>query len=220
MSHFLVPEVVVLDPDLVLGLPPGLTASTGIDAMCHLLECFLGRKANPFSDMYALEGLRLMSRALPRAYADPQDIEARFDTLLGAYFGGVCIASSGTNAIHALSYPLGGTFRIPHGLANAILLVPVMEYQRTRIAQRLAKVAGAIGSPVSGDDQTDAMSVIERLRSLVETLGIPAGFSEFGVPASSIRDLVAAAHGVRRLLDNNPVVLDERDIETIYRSVI
>jgi alcohol dehydrogenase len=219
VSPYFVPDCVVLDPELTLGLPKKLTASTGIDAFCHLLECFLGKKANVYSDTLAREGMRLLASALPAAYANGADIEARSAAMLAAYYGGACIAASGTNAVHALSYPLGGTYRIPHGVANAILLVPVMSFQKTRIASRLAEAARAIGLQYKGGDAAAADALVEFLRSLVARLEIPTSLHDLGVPLDALDDLAAAAFGVRRLLDNNPIELSLKDIRAIYESV-
>jgi len=219
LSPHFVPDRVVLDPALSVGLPPKLTASTGIDALCHLLECFVGKKANPFSDMYAREGMRILVPALPLAFKNGADIEARSAAMLAAYYGGVCIAASGTTAIHALSYPLGGAFRVPHGVANAALLVPVMDFQKDRISGRLAEAAGAMGLPRSGNDKKDAHALVDKLRSLVTELQIPTSLSALNVPPTALGDLTEAAFGVRRLLDNNPIELSKADIRTIYESV-
>jgi alcohol dehydrogenase class IV len=219
VSPWFVPARVVLDPELSVGLPPKLTASTGIDALCHLLECFIGKKANSYSDMYAREGMRLLVPALPKAFADGKDIEARSAAMLAAYYGGVCIAASGTNAVHALSYPLGGTFRIPHGIANASLLVPVMDFQKDKIAPRLALAGEAMGFPRTGNDTADARALVDRLRALVTELQIPTSLSSLNVPKTALGELTEAAFGVRRLLDNNPVELSKEDIRTIYESV-
>jgi alcohol dehydrogenase class IV len=216
--HF-IPERVLLDPELLLGLPPKLTASTGVDAFCHLLECFIGKKANPMSDMMAREGMRLLLPALGAAYRNGSDLEARSATMLAAYYGGACIAASGTNAVHALSYPLGGTYRIPHGVANAALLVPVMAFQRSRIAPRLAEAARAMGLASAGSDEADSKALVDRLRSLVGELGIPTSLAALGVPKDALGELTEAAYGVRRLLDNNPVELSREDIRAIYESV-
>ena len=220
ISPYFMPACVVLDPSLTTGLPPALTASTGIDALCHLLECFLGKKANPFSDMVALQGMKLLIPALPAAYKNGNDLEARSAMMLAAYYGGVCIASSGTNAIHALSYPLGGKYRVPHGLANAALLLPVMDFQRDRITARLARVTRAIGPSHKGDDQADARSLINSFHMLVTELGIPTRLADFDVPATALDELTEAAYGVRRLLDNNPIYLSKADIRAIYESML
>lgn len=219
VSQYFVPDRVVLDPELTVSLPPKLTAPTGIDALCHLLECFIGRKANPYSDMYAREGMRLLVPALHKAFKNGADIEARSAAMLAAYYGGICIASSGTNAVHALSYPLSGVYHIPHGIANAVLLVPVIDFQKHGIAPRLALAAEAMGFPRSGDDQADACALVEHLRTLVTELQIPTSLSALNVPSGALGELSDAAYGVRRLLDNNPINLSKEDIRSIYESV-
>jgi alcohol dehydrogenase class IV len=216
------PDRVVLDPELTLGLPPNLTASTGVDAFCHLLECFISKKANPMSDMMAREGMRLLLPALPLVYNNGTDLEARSATLLAAYYGGACIAASGTTAVHALSYPLGGTYRVPHGVSNAALLVPVMSYQKKKIAPRLAEAARAIGLVPAGSGSSaeeEADLLIKSLDNLVKELKIPASLKDLGVPDGALASLTEAAYGVRRLLDNNPVELSRKDIRVIYESV-
>jgi alcohol dehydrogenase class IV len=217
--HF-IPDRVILDPSLLVGLPQPLTASTGIDAICHLLECYIGRKANPFSDMCALEGLRLMADGLPKAFTSGSDLEARSKTMFAAYLGGTCIASSGTNVVHALSYPLGGTFRIPHGVANAILLVPSMELIAESAPDRLALAAKALGLGDEGGSAAGAAALVGYLKHLVDGLGIPKNLEKYNVMVEDMDALVEAAFGVRRLLDNSPVQLKKDDIRTIYRKVI
>ena len=217
--HFM-PACVVLDPSLTTGLPPALTASTGIDALCHLLECYIGKKANSFSDMVALQGMGLLMSALPAAFKNGNDLEARAAMMLAAYYGGVCIASSGTNAIHALSYPLGGKYRVPHGLANAALLLPVMDFQKQRIAASLACVSRSIGYATNADDQADAQILIDSLHTLISELGIPTRLADFDIPVEALDELTEAAYSVRRLLDNNPIELSKADIRTIYESMI
>ena len=120
------PDAVILDPQLTLTLPPAVTASTGMDALTHAIECYCSKKGTPFSDLYALEAIRLIARSIRRAVSDGRDVAAREDMLMGAYWGGVCIATSSTTAVHALAYPLGGKYRMPHRLSNAILLPSVM----------------------------------------------------------------------------------------------
>jgi len=219
VSQYFLPDRIVLDPELTVSLPPKLTASTGIDALCHLLECFLGKKANPYSDMYAREGMRILLPALRKAFVNGSDIEARSAAMLAAYYGGICIASSGTNAVHALSYPLSGVYRVPHGVANAMLLVPVMDFQKDKIAPRLALAAEAMGFPRSGDDRVDANILVGNLRALVSELRIPTSLSALNVPPGALGELSEAAYTVRRLLDNNPINLSKEDIRAIYESV-
>ncbi|CAK7005277.1 MAG: Long-chain-alcohol dehydrogenase 1 [Desulfovibrio sp.] len=223
-DHFMADEV-VLDPELLCGLPPHITAATGMDALCHAIECFVSKKANPVSDMYALESMRLTFKSLKAAYANGKDIDARGDTLLAAFYGGVCIASSGTNAVHALSYPLGGRYRIPHGVSNAILLAPVFATNVDGCADKLALVADLAAASenvsLSGKSEREkAVYLVEFLKKLSRDLNIPASLEELGIPADDLELLVDAAFEVKRLLDNNPRPLTKEDIKAIYTGIL
>ncbi len=219
VSPFFMPDHVVLDPELTVGLPPELTASTGVDALCHVLECYTSKKANPHSDTVALAGIKLIDGAIRRAYADGSDIGARADMLLGSFYGGLSIAASGTTAVHALSYPLGGKYRIPHGTANAILLVPVMDFNRDAAAEKLARVAETIGLPPRKNAGEAAAAVVVRLREMMSALKIPSRLSDLGIQADAIPELAASAFGVKRLLDNNPKEMSLKDIEDLYNRI-
>lgn len=219
-----IPDQVILDPALLTGLPPAITAATGLDAICHALECYVANKANPISDMFALEALALLFKSLPAAWKNGKDLDARGDTLLGAFYGGVCIASSGTNAVHALSYPLGGRYRIPHGVSNGILLAPAFACNKDACIGKLAKVAKlaahASGESLHGKtDLQKADYLIEYLFRLTRELEIPGSLEELGVPASDIDILVDSAYEVKRLLNNNPKPLSKDDIRGIYKSL-
>ncbi len=218
-------DQVILDPELVRGLPQHITASTGMDTLCHALECYVSNKANPMSDMFALESMRLTFKSLRTAYADGNNIEARGDTLLAALYGGVCIASSGTTAVHALSYPLGGRFRIPHGVANAVLLAATFACNKDACADKLAIVAelaaAATGSTLAGRGVMDkADYLVECLAALARELHIPASLEELGVKADDLDWLTNSAFEVKRLLDNNPKPLSKADIKAIYTSIL
>ena len=216
---------VILDPELLRGLSPHITAATGMDALCHALECYVSNKANPISDMFALESMRLTFKSLCRAFADGGDIEARGDTLLAAFYGGVCIASSGTNAVHALSYPLGGRYRIPHGVSNAVLLAPAFACNKDSCADKLAVVAdlaaNAAGKPLKGMSAAQkAEYLVAALAELSRDLNIPGSLEELGIDAKDLDLLVDAAFEVKRLLNNNPKPLTKDDIRGIYTSIL
>lgn len=218
------PDQVILDPELLTGLPPAITAATGLDALCHALECYVSRKANPVSDMFALEAIRLLFKSLLPAWKDGKNLEARGDTLLAAFYGGVCIASSGTNAVHALSYPLGGRYHIPHGVSNGILLAPAFACNKNSCIEKLANAAkiAAHANGVSLHGQSDEQKadyLISELFRLARELHIPASLEELGVPYADIDLLVDSAYEVRRLLDNNPKELTKDDIRGIYLSL-
>lgn len=218
------PDKVILDPNLLTGLPPAITASTGLDALCHALECYVSNKANPISDMFALEALRLIFKSLKKAYNDGKNIEARGDTLLAAFYGGVCIASSGTTAVHALSYPLGGRYRIPHGVSNAILLAPVFACNKDSCMDKLAIVAEiaahAQGQSLHGQTREQkADYLINTLADMAREMRIPGTLEELGIPAKDLDILVDSAFEVKRLLDNNPKPLTKDDIRGIYACI-
>jgi len=220
VSPFLVPPYVVLDPETTLGLPSSLTAATGLDALCHLLECYISKRANPHSDLLALEGTRLIFTSLHKAFIDGSDVEARSNMLLASFYGGLCIASSSTTAVHALSYPLGGAYRIPHGVANAILLAPIMEFNRDAVVERLIQAAIRIGiSPKLGDSDL-SIAFVRTVKELVQSLKIPSRLSEFGIKKENIPELTEQALKVSRLLSNNPKPMSYEDIKSIYERIL
>jgi alcohol dehydrogenase class IV len=130
ISPVLLPDYVALLPELTTSMPASIAASTGIDALCHLLECFTSTVANPVSDNAALIGLHKLVRHIERSVNQPQDLTAKLEMLWASWYGGAAINHAGTHLVHALSYPLGGTWHLPHGVANAILLAPCMRVVR------------------------------------------------------------------------------------------
>lgn len=217
----LMPDHVILDPTLTLTLPPAVTAATGIDALCHAVECYTASVANPLSDMVAAEATRLIFAHLWRAYSQPDDLAAREGMLMAAFLGGAAIAASGTNIVHALSYPLGGRFRVPHGIANAVLLVAGMRFNADACAPKLANLARLAGVvPAGTSDDAAVTAFLDALAALVADLGIPAKLPDIGVPASALPDLVEAAFGVKRLLNQNPKPVTREDIRAIYEELI
>jgi alcohol dehydrogenase class IV len=215
------PDRVILDPELTTGLPAAITASTGMDALCHALECYISNKANLLSDVLAVEATRLIFKSLKKSYTNGGDLEARADMLLASFYAGICIASSGTNGVHALSYPLGGRYRIPHGVSNAVLLAPVFAANKDACVSKLASIAPLCGKSMDGtNDEQKADIFVQALEELSRDLGIPAHLSELGVPAEDLDDIVEAALQVKRLLDNNPKTLTREDIRAIYTSIL
>jgi alcohol dehydrogenase class IV len=221
VSPKLVPDAVILDPLLTLSLPPEVTASTGMDALTHAIECYCSRKGNPFSDLYGLEAVRLIAGSLRRAFVDGRDVAARHDMLLGAYYGGVCIATSSTTAVHALAYPLGGKYRIAHGLSNAMLLPFVMEFNLPGSEHRFAAMARAMGLPVDGlAPQAAGEKMIDALYRLNADLRIVSTLRDKGIGDADIDGLVEGASKVTRLLDNNPRPMTRDDMRAIYRRLM
>lgn len=221
VSTCFISDYVVLDPDMTLKLPPSITAATGLDAFCHAIECFMSKKANPFSDLYALRAIELITKNIKTAYNDGTNAEARENMLLAAFYGGLCIASASTVAVHALSYPLGGKYRIAHGVSNAMLLPHVMEYNADAIQDKLVKVAAAMGIDISGKTKDEiSKEVISEIYSLVRYLKIPSDLYKYGISRSDLDNLVNSAFEVKRLLDNNPKAMSKEDIKNIYLKLM
>jgi alcohol dehydrogenase class IV len=221
VNRKLVPDCVILDPILTVKLPPAITATTGLDALAHAIECYTSKKANPFSDTFGLKAISLISSNLRRAYRNGQDIEARHGMLLGAMFGGMCIATSSTTAVHALAYPLGGKYRMPHGLSNAVLLPHIMQFNLDAAEDRFRDIAVAMGLNVAGlTARQAAEKMIENLYALNKDLNIPSGIAAQGVTEADLNGLVEAACKVTRLLENNPKPLAKSDMRAIYRRLL
>ena len=221
VSPRLLPDAVILDPLLSVSLPPAVTASTGMDALTHAIECYCSKKGNAFSDLYALESIRLIARSIRTAVKDGQNIAARTDMLMGAYWGGVCIATSSTTAVHALAYPLGGKYRMAHGLSNAILLPSVMAFNQVGCEARFAAMARAMDLPVVGlSDHDAAAAFVQALHQLNTDLNIPNNLKSLGIQTQDLDGLVEGASKVTRLLDNNPRTMTRDDMRTIYAALI
>ena len=218
VSPHLVPDAAYVDPNLTLSLPPSVTASTGVDALTHCIEAYANRFAHPTVDLYAMQGIRLISANVVRAVEHGDDIEARTNMALGSLYGGLCLAPVNTAAVHALAYPLGGEFHVPHGVSNSVLLPHVLRFNLPAAPERYAQVALALGLEPSGLDLETAERGLERLFELSQACGIPAGMSDLGVPEDAIPHMAEAAMKVTRLLNNNLREVTVTDAEAIYRA--
>ncbi|WP_110954329.1 iron-containing alcohol dehydrogenase [Anaerosinus massiliensis] len=221
VSEKMVSDCVILDPEMTVGLPKHITANTGMDALCHAIECYISKKANPFSDTFALKAIKLISRSIRTAYNDGKNLQAREDMLLGATFGGISIATSSTTAVHALSYPLGGKYHIPHGLSNAILLPDVMKFNLDVCEDKFKDIAVAMELDIENcTTRQAAEKMIENLYSMIEDMNVTCDLREKGINESVLDDLVDAAAKVTRLLDNNPKVVTKDDMREIYKKLM
>lgn len=221
VSPLLLPDLAVLDADLTLGLPPAVTAATGIDAMVHAIEAYTSKvKKNPLSDMLAREALRLLSANLSEAVHNGQNREARQAMLLGALLAGQAFANAPVAAVHALAYPLGGHFHIPHGLSNALVLPAVIEYNASHAAPLYAELAPIIlGNDLQpGDDASLTAQLVAALSRLSPDNGLPSRLRDAGVPEDSLPILARDAMLQQRLLINNPRELSEADALVIYQK--
>jgi len=221
VSAKMVPDCVILDPTMTVNLPKHITANTGMDALCHAIECYISKKANPLSDTFALKAITLISRSIRTAYNDGHNLAAREDMLLGAMFGGISIATSSTTAVHALSYPLGGKYHIPHGLSNAILLPSVMKFNLDVCEEKFKNIAIAMELDISGCTIRDAAEkMIDNLYSMIADLDVKCDLKAIGINEATLDGLIEAAAKVTRLLDNNPKAVTKEDMRAIYKEIL
>jgi alcohol dehydrogenase len=218
ISPFLVPDIVYVDPLLTVSVPPSITAATGLDALTHCLEAYTNKFSQPFIDLYAYEGMRLIATHLETAVKDGSNTEAREKVAIGSLLGGFCLGPVNTAGVHALSYPLGSMFHLPHGLSNALLLPYVMEFNIPASVNRHAEVAIALGCERKETDEATAIAGVQRIRALIKACGIPATLKEVNVPESAIPQMAADAMKIQRLLKNNPRPIEEKDAIEIYKA--
>ncbi|GAB4018682.1 iron-containing alcohol dehydrogenase [Spirosoma koreense] len=218
ISPFLVPDIVYVDPLLTLSIPPSVTAATGIDALTHCLEAYTNKFAQPFIDMYAFEGMRLIASHIVRAVQDGSDEEARTQVAMGSLLGGFCLGPVNTAGVHALSYPLGSLFHLAHGLSNALLLPYVMEFNIPASIERYAQVAVALGCEPGPDFAETAARGVEKVNELIRDCGIPARLRDLNIPKEVIPQMAEDALKVTRLLKNNPREITLDDAIAIYTA--
>jgi len=218
VSPYLVPDVSIVDPDLTIGLPSAITAATGMDAMTHCIEAYTNKHAHPIIDNITLEGIRLIGRSLERACNNGKDIEARTDLALGSLYGGLALGPVNTAAVHALAYPLGGEFKISHGVSNSVLLPFVMQFNYTSSKEKYANVAKALGVKDTGNTEDMARAAVKKVREISNRCKIPASIKELGIPENAINEMSEAAMKVVRLLGNNPRTVTLEDVKGIYRK--
>jgi len=220
ISPYLVPDIVYVDPLLTISVPPSITAATGLDALTHCLEAYTNNFAQPFIDMYAYEGMRLIAANIVTAVNDGSNIEAREKVAMGSLLGGFCLGPVNTAGVHALSYPLGSIFHLAHGLSNALLLPFVMEYNIPAATKKYADVAIALGCERHNDDKSTACAGVSKIKELIKACGIPATLKEVNVPESAFPQMAADAMKIQRLLKNNPREITESDAINIYTKAL
>lgn len=219
VSEYLITDAAYADPLFTLSVPPRVTADTGMDALTHCIEAFTNKFAHPMVDIYAEEGIRLISANLQKAVEDPHNEEARQAVALGSLYGGLCLGPVNTAAVHALSYPLGGEYHIPHGLSNAILLPSVMRFNCDANVSKYARVAVACGVEPGADDRETAQRGVEFIETLSRAVGIPAKLTDLNIPQEEVPHLAEAAMQVQRLLRNNPREVTLQNAIDIYNSL-
>lgn len=220
VSRHLVPDFAYLDATLTVSKPRKVTASTGIDALTHCIEAYANRFAHPVVDSWALEGIRLISQNLERACDVPDDLEARGAMLLASHLGGLCLGPVNTAAVHALAYPLGGEFHVPHGVANSLLLPHVIRFNAEQEPRRYADIARAMGVGMGSDPAEDAAACVAEIERLSASVGIDRRLSDVGISSNALPKMAALAITVQRLLRNNPREVTEQDALRIYEAAL
>ena len=223
-SSLILPDLAILDPDLTLGLPAGTTAATGIDAMVHAIEAYASssKNNNPISKMLSIEALKLLGGSIEKAVFEGSNVEARGNMLIGAMLAGKAFANSPVAAVHALAYPIGGTFHVSHGLSNSLVLPYVLRFNSvdSKASKDYAELAPYVFPEI--DTNRGAQSVcaefIDKLESLSKKLGLPQKLREVDIPKNACEKMAKDAMKQTRLLVNNPREVTEKDALNIYHS--
>ena len=222
-SPVILPDLAILDPDLTIGLPSHITAATGIDAMVHAIEGYASRSINNniMSKMLAKEALSILGRSIKKAVFEGTDINARTDMLLGSMMAGMAFGNSPVAGVHALAYPLGGTFHIPHGLSNSLVLPHVLRFNIAddNAAQLYAELAPRLfpKMDISSDNKETSIKFIDNLASLSKELGLEQKLRGLNIPENACAKMASDAMKQSRLLINNPKEITEKDAFDIYK---
>ncbi|MBV7271799.1 iron-containing alcohol dehydrogenase [Clostridium sp. PL3] len=215
----IIPKVAILDPSLTIMMPKNVTAATGMDALTHAIEAYISRASQPMTEMYALKAIEIISKNLPKAVLDGENIEARQNMLIGQMYAGFAFSNASVALVHAMARPLGAYFDVAHGLANALLLPKVMEFNRPACKEKLVKVAIAMGEKVDGLSENEgSFAAVKAINNLFLETGLPKALKEVGVLKESIKDLA------RDALESGSVLFNPRkpsleEIINIYEKI-
>jgi len=219
VSPQLYADAAFLDAELTVGLPPAATAATGVDAMVHAIEAYTSKRLkNPLSDHLAVLALKLLTANLITVCRDGANLQARSNMLLGAMLAGQAFANAPVGGVHALAYPVGGIFHVPHGLSNALVLPAVLHFNAQAAAPLYAELGAAVGLPPAVDTASGAAAFISFLEDLIRQAELPQGLRAVGIEESDLPTLASAAMAQQRLLMNNPLPIDEAQALDIYRA--
>lgn len=218
VSPFMLPDAAIIDPLTTLSVPPSTTAATGIDALIHALEAFVSRRANPITDALALDAIKRIGGSLRTAFVHGDDVKAREEMSAGSLMAGLCIGNAGLGLVHGMAIPLGGLFNITHGIANAVLLPFVLDFNRMAAPEKYALAAEAMGERVDGLDTAERASLISpAVSKLMDDIGIPASLKELGVPEAALDMLSEHAFNHRRQVDMNPRQPTRAEIRELFQ---
>ncbi len=224
VSPLILPDLAILDPELTIGLPAQITATTGIDAMVHAIESFSSKNVNNnfLSRTLSIESLKLLGRSIRIAVRDGNNIEARGEMLLGSMLAGMAFANSPVGAVHALAYPIGGAFHIAHGLSNSLVLPKVLEFNsaNSQAAKDYSLLAPIIFPELDQTAKPEKVVLLfsDLLRQLALEIGLPTRLRDLEIPEEACRTMASAAIKQTRLLVNNPRKVTEEDAFEIYSS--
>lgn len=214
-------DMAILDPEITLELPQTITAYGGIDALIHALESLTSKSATRFSELLAEEALKIIYDNILTAFDNGKDIEARSNMLYGSMLAGMAFANSSVAAIHAFAYPIGAKFHIPHGLANSIMLMPVLKFNLEKGLGKYSIVARALGIEIKGKTEHEITNqLINKLDLLVDHLEINRKLKNYGVRQTDIPDLAKSVIKITRLLSNNPREININDAESLYTEAL
>ncbi|HSL96354.1 MAG TPA: iron-containing alcohol dehydrogenase [Thermoleophilia bacterium] len=220
VSPFLMPNVALVDPALTVSCPPNVTAASGMDALIHNIEAYISVNATMHTDSLAYEGIKLISQSIRTAVYDGTNMWARDNMAMGSMMGGIAFGNAGVGAVHALSYPIGGMFHVPHGVANTMVLPWAMEFNMLACLRWFKQFGEAMGENMLGlSDREAAEKTVAALRQLADDLSVPQYLSDVGIPESAIPDLVEGAKTQARLWNNNPRKFTPEDMEQVYRNM-
>jgi alcohol dehydrogenase class IV len=210
VSVRIMPRYAFLDPELTLGLPPAITAVTGMDALCHAIESFTSVNASQYSEVLSLRAVELLNGHIVEAFRNGQSTLAREKMLLGSFLAGIAFANAGVTAVHAFAYPLGGMFHVAHGLANSLMLPTILRFNAGSTRERFELIGRVMGGT--------ADTVVARVEELLGILQLPRNLAAIGIPADALEPMSRAVVQITRLLNNNPRKVSLEDARAIYRE--
>ena len=219
-SLALLPNVVIVDPMLTVSCPPHVTAAAGIDAFIHAAEPFLSKNANPITDALAIDSIKIITKWLGPAFADGQNLDARYQMALGSLMSGIVLNNSGTSLVHAMAYPVGGEYHTSHGVTLCAILLSCFEGVLMAKEEKMVRLAEAMGEPIQGlAPRKAARKALDAIRHLLKSVDLPVSLGDLNIKdKSKIGYWAVEAHKEQRLLSRSPRILSVKDIEKIYEK--
>ena len=219
-SLALLPNVAIVDPMLTVSCPPHVTAAAGIDAFIHAAEPFLSKNANPITDALSIDSIKIITKWLGPAFADGQNLDARYQMALGSLMSGIVLNNSGTSLVHAMAYPVGGEYHTSHGVTLCAILLSCFEGVLMAKEEKMVRLAEAMGEPIQGlAPREAARKALDAIRHLLKSVDLPVSLGDLNIKdKSKIGYWAVEAHKEQRLLSRSPRILSVKDIEKIYEK--